>query len=786
MIYEERINPPEYIYPREEWRFVESRFEPSFLEAAETLFSTANGYFGIRGSFEEGAPAYMNGTYINAFYESWPIVYPEKAYGFAKTGQSIVNVPDARLIRLYVDDEPFYLPTANLLGFERSLDMRQGTLDRKVLWEMPSGKRISVESRRLVSFRHRHLAAISYEVTVRNAEAPVVISSEMVLPGNREEGDEDPRRGRTFSGKVFTPAEVRARDGRIVWGLQTMHSKMALASGVDHVIQTECPYSQTVEHADGAGRIVYSIDAKPEIPIRLIKYITYHTSRSTLPFELMDRAGRTLDRAVAHGFEDLLTEQRTFMDAFWLRSDLEVRGDPELQQIIRFNLYQICQATARAEGAGIPAKGLTGEGYEGHYFWDAEIYVLPFLIYTEPRIARNMLLFRYSMLDKARKRAREVNQKGALFPWRTINGDEASAYYAAGTAQYHINADIMHGLKKYVEVTGDETFLYREGAEMLVETARLWLDLGFFSEFREGQFCINGVTGPDEYNTVVNNNAFTNLMARNNLRFAAETVETLREKDPGTFRALADRTGLAMTEVAEWKNAADRMFVPYDEEKGIHLQDDSFLERERWDFENTPREKYPLLLYHHPLVIYRRQVIKQADVVLAMFLLGNEFTEEQKKRNFDFYDPLTTGDSSLSACIQCILACETGALEKAARYARYAALVDLRDIAGNVRDGLHIASIGGTWMAFVHGFAGMRDYYGRLSFRPRLPRKAKTKGFRFRLQVRGQLLEVNFDRDTEQVTYQLLAGIRLTIEHFGEEVGLSVGVPVVRDLQFSE
>jgi len=728
----------------------------------------------------------VNGTYINAFYESWPIVYPEKAYGFAKTGQSIVNVPDAKMIRLYVDDEPFYLPTANLLEFERSLDMKQGTLDRKVVWEMPSGKQISVESRRLVSFEHRHLAAISYEVTVLNAEAPVVISSEMVLHENRQEGDDDPRRGRSFSGRVLSPVDRLSRDGRIVWGLRTQHSKMALTSGIDHIFQTECPHSRTVEHQDGSGKVVYSIDAKPGIPIKLIKYITYHTSRSALPSELMDRAGRTLDRALAHTFEGLLSSQRTFLDEFWRRSDIEVRGDPELQQIIRFNLFQICQATARAEGAGIPAKGLTGEGYEGHYFWDAEIYVLPFLIFTEPRIAKNMLLFRYSMLDKARQRAREVNQKGALFPWRTINGEEASAYYAAGTAQYHINADIMHALKKYVDATGDEEFLYREGAEMLVETARLWLDLGFFSESKGGQFCINGVTGPDEYNTVVNNNAFTNLMARNNLRYAVETLETLREKDPGAFRALVDRTGVEMSEVAKWKNAADRMFVPYDKERGILLQDDSFLDRERWDFENTPREKFPLLLHHHPLVIYRHQVIKQADVMLAMFLLGNEFTEEQKKKNFDFYDPLTTGDSSLSACIQCIMACETGYLEKAGRYYRYASLVDLRDIAGNVRDGLHIASIGGTWMAVVYGFAGMREHEGRLSFRPRLPRKMKIRGFRFRVAIRGQMLEVNFDRETDQVTYQLVEGVQLTMEHCGEEVELAAGVPAVRDLQFTD
>jgi alpha,alpha-trehalose phosphorylase len=284
---------------------------------------------------------------------------------------------------------------------------------------------------------------------------------------------------------------------------------------------------------------------------------------------------------VSQGFEELLAGQQEYLDDFWRRSDVEVSGaHPKGQQLIHWNLFQIIQASGRAEGAGIPAKGLTGQGYEGHYFWDTEIYVFPFLIYTAPRIARNLLRFRYSLLDKARQRAREVNQKGALFPWRTITGEEASAYYAAGTAQYHINADIMFGLKKYVEATRDKAFLQEEGAEMLVETARLWRDLGFYSARKGGKFCINGVTGPDEYNTVVNNNTFTNLMARENLRYAAATVESLREEDPDRFVALVDRTGLEMSEVEEWRKAADRMYIPFDEKLGIHPQDDSFLDKE--------------------------------------------------------------------------------------------------------------------------------------------------------------------------------------------------------------
>ncbi len=782
MIHRERVVPPDHIYPADEWRLVEKGFYPSFLPATETFFSTANGYLGMRGSFEEGAPVFQSGTFVNGFYESWPIVYGEKAYGFATTGQTIVNVTDSKIIKLYVDDEAFYLPTANLLSFERVLDMRSGTLDREILWETPSGKRVSIKSRRFVSFQHRHLAVISYQVTVLNAEAPVVISSEMVSNQDEQKSEGDPRVARGFTGGVLLPKVSYVRDRRIVLGHVTKNSRMTLACGIEHAFETGCPYSYESKCSDDSGKVVFSIDAKPGVSVHLTKYMAYHTSRRVPPEELCERAERTLDRAVGHGFYTLLAGHQQYMDDFWRRSDIQVSSDlaqaqrttTEMQQALRFNLFQILQAAGRAEGAGIPAKGLTGQGYEGHCFWDTEIYVLPFLIYTSPRIARNLLKFRYSYLDKARERARQVNQKGALFPWRTINGEDASAYYAAGTAQYHINADIMYALKKYVNATGEEEFLHDVGAEMLVETARLWADLGFYSERKGGKFCIDGVTGPDEYNTVVNNNAFTNLMARENLRYAAATVESLREKNPDALTALVHKTRLDMSEVEEWKRAAESMYIPFDEKTGIHPQDDGFLDREVWDFKDTPADRYPLLLYHHPLVIYRHQVIKQADVVLAMFLLGREFSAEAKKRNFDYYDPLTTGDSSLSVCIQSIVASEIGYPEKASEYARYALLMDLEDIAGNVKHGCHIASMGGTWMVSVYGFAGMRDYDGCLSFRPRLPKQLER--LRFPLTIRGQVLEVDIDRDA--TTYSLREGDGLVIRHEDEEIRLSPENPV--------
>jgi alpha,alpha-trehalose phosphorylase len=277
----------------------------------------------------------------------------------------------------------------------------------------------------------------------------------------------------------------------------------------------------------------------------------------------------------------------------------------------------------------------------------------------------------------------------------------------------------MYAMRKYVQATGDELFLREYGAEMLVETARLWLDLGFYSAGKGGKFCLNAVTGPDEYNTVVNNNAYTNLMARENLRYAAQTVEALRATAPEVYNALVHRTALEPSEVAAWTRAAERMYVPYDEKLGIIPQDDNFLDGEPWDFQNTPPDHYPLLLFYHPLNIYRKQVIKQADVVLAMFLLGHMFSLEEKQRNFDFYDPLTTGDSSLSSCIEAIIAAQIGDMDKAIRYGMAALLMDLADVGGNVKDGCHIASMGGTWMMLTSGFGGLRDHDGTLSCWPR-------------------------------------------------------------------
>lgn len=781
MLKREIIRPPEDIYPPDEWRIVETKWAPATLARAETVFALSNGYLGIRGTMEEGRPAMGAGTYVNGFHETWPILHPEEAFGLARVGQTMVGLPDVTLLELFIDDEPLYLPTARLRGYARILDMRNGTLTRDLLWTTPAGKHVRVRSCRLVSLEHRHVAAMSIEVTVDRPSA-VVIASRVVGPPDhvdRASGfRKDPRLGRRLDGGALRNVLAQGDDGRVLLGYRMARSGMTLAIGVDHVIDVPGPFELSTSCRPEETNVALSADSEPGVPLSLVKYATFQTSREVAPEQLADRCVQTLDRVKRGGLPTLLDAQRRNLDRFWDRADVVVqdRRSPvhavRAQQAIRWNLFELAQATWRAEGSGIPAKGLTGAAYDGHYFWDTEAYVVPFLAYTQPRTARNLLRFRHSMLPKARERAATLGQRGATFPWRTINGEEASAYYQAGTAQYHINADIAYAIRRYVDVRGDEGFLVEAGAEMLIETARMWEDLGFYGA--DGRFHIHGVTGPDEYTTVVNDNAFTNLMARLNLRYAAAVVRRLRDTEPAAFASLSSAVGLAPTEPDAWDRAAELMHVPHDDERGITPQDETFLNCEVWDLDGTPAEKFPLMLHFHPLAIYRRQVLKQADVVMATFMLGDEFTLEEKRRNFDYYDSLTTGDSSLSASIQSIVAAEIGDDDAACRYFDYALLVDLCDVAGNASDGAHVASAAGAWMATVFGFGGVRDFGGVLTVDPHLP--ARWESLEFSLRFHGRQLRLCLTHDED--TYRLDEGEPLDIVVRGSPYRLTKETPV--------
>ena len=758
---------PAHRFPVDPWRLVERSYSSADLGVTETLFSLGNGYLGMRANPEEGREAHSHGTYLNGFHETWPILHAEEAFGFAKTGQTIVNVPDAKLLKLYVDDEPLLLSAADLDSYERAVDFRNGVLTREMIWRTPAGKRVRVSSQRMVSFAHRHLAVMTFEITLLDAAAPVVVSSQLL---NRQDGEDeyhvksaalgegmDPRRSRKFGRRVLEPRLQREDGNEIVLGYRCANSKMTLACGTRHLIDTSCQVEVETDVGADLAKTVFTVSATPGDPIKITKLVSYHSSIGVPTEELADRCSRTLQRAEADGIEHIVVEQRGWLDEFWANSDVELRGDDRAQQALRWNLFQLAQASARTQEQGVAAKGVTGGGYDGHYFWDTEVYVVPFLAYTMPEAARKIVRFRWQMLDAARQRAREMSQVGALFPWRTINGEEASAYYAAGTAQYHINAAVVLALRRYLEASGDIDFLSHEGSEILVETARLWVDLGFFGQNGGRTFHIHGVTGPDEYTTVVNDNFYTNVMARFNLRYAARTVRFLAEWNPDAFDALCRVTDLELHELDDWDAAADAMFVPFDEELGINPQDSEFLELEPWDWESTPPDKFPLLLNYHPLVIYRHQVLKQADVVLAMFLRSERFPVEQKRRNFDFYDPITTGDSSLSSCVQAVIAAEVGYDELALEYFTRALYLDLCDSHGNTADGVHVANAGGVWAGIVHGFAGMVEQGNHLEFTPRLP--AGWEGLNFQLQRHGTTVRVDLDPDGLTLTVRAGSGV---------------------------
>jgi alpha,alpha-trehalose phosphorylase len=749
------------------WRLVENRFRPELSPPLESVFAVANGYLGVRGTPEEGAPAHETGLALNGFHETWPIVYPEDAYGLARTGQTIVQAPDSSVIRLFVDDEPFDLGRARLLRFERTLDMRTAVLSRELEFETARGTRLLVRSRRLASLERRHLVAFDYEVTALDGDAEIAISSELTIE-EKETASDDPRRAKAFAENPLVPVAAEADGRRALLQLDTKGSGLRLACGIDHVVECETGAGVQASAAGDHAAVVVLADLGAGQSLRLSKFAAYHWGDRDQNGRLAARARRTLDRALRDGFEAIEDAQRRDVGEFWKRSDIEVGGNPDLQLAVRFNLFQLMQATARGEGHGVPAKGVTGRGYEGHYFWDTEVYVVPFLAHTNPQWAKHVLEFRVGMLDAARKRAREVGHAGALYPWRTISGEEASAWYAAGTAQYHINADIAYAMHQYNRVTGDLGFMLDQGAEVLVETARFWMELGYFDERRDGRFSIMGVTGPDEYTTVVDNNAYTNLMAKENLEIATRITEWLQGADPEAYEALVASTGLTCDEVEGWRRAAELMYVPRHEELGIVLQDERFLERKRWDFESTPPENYPLLLNYHPLELYRHQVIKQTDVVLATYLVGHHFSEDEKRRTFDYYDALTTGDSSLSACIQSVVASEVGYGDAALGYFLDALSVDLLDTHGNTADGIHIASCGGTWLALVAGFGGLRSSDGEVHFSPRLP-DGWTR-LRFRVQVRGQVIEVDITPDGTD--YRLVEGRGLLIFEDGVPIRL--------------
>lgn len=788
------------IYPVEAWTITEKSFELENNYRNETTFALSNGYLGTRGTFEEAYPfdvdTGLEGNFVNGFYERENIRYGEASFGFPLLSQSLLNLPNLKETKLYLDGEMFDMGTGKMEEYSRTLYMKQGLLERKLIWTSPAGKKVEIRIKRLTSFAMKNIMAICYQVTPLNFQGEVRFVSKLQADVENHTRKTNPIVDYGPFGRRLEPLSLEASENRLCYRGITKMSKLTVACGSSHRLFTG-------EHGEDAGvngnarenadtvnwrntnprvemranildaALSMTIQAKQNVPVKLEKMICYTTSLDLPEAELASFVQEKLEEAERLGFAVLEEKQRQYMEQFWETADIEIEGsgNEALKQGLRFNLFHIFQAAGRDGKTGMGAKGLSGEGYEGHYFWDTEMYVLPVLIYTEPEVAKTLLEYRYDKLPQARDRARVLGHpKGALFPWRTINGEEASTYFPLGTAQYHINADIEYALSLYLQVTGDVDFFLEKGAELILDTARIWADVGSFARCRGGKYCICDVTGPDEYNVLVDNNFYTNLMAREHLRDAVKTAEYLQDRDPKTWNRLVEKLDFDPEEVKLWKKIVENMYFPYDEERQVYPMDDGFMMRKPWDESKIPPEKRAWLYEnYHPLFIMRHRMSKQADAILAMVLHSNLFTEEELKRNYDFYQEVTLHHSSLSTCIFGILACNIGYYEEAYRYFFQSARMDLDDYHNNFYAGIHAANMAGTWQAIVNGFAGLRCFDGKLSFRPSLPED--WDGYKFHLRYRDMVLRVEIDR--KAVKFTLVKGELITFDLREREVVIS-------------
>ncbi|BCJ68990.1 glycoside hydrolase family 65 protein [Polymorphospora rubra] len=767
-------------FPVEPWQVREPDLDPDWLAEAESTFALSNGHIGLRGNLDEGDPSGMPGTYLNSFHEEYDLDYPESGYAFPERGQTVVNAPNGKLVRLFVDDEPFDVRTGTLRHHQRILDLRAGTLCRTVEWVSPAGTAIRLRSTRLVSLTRPAVAAVDYEVTAVDRPVRLRIESDLLADEDMPRRADDPRAATTLTAPLTA---VRHRAGR-TGGLllhRTRRSRLPVASVVDHAVTGPDGVTCATTARPDRVRTTVTADLSPGATVRIRKLLGYAWATTAAadaePLDaLCAEATAAVDDARAAGWDALVAEQRARLDDFWDVADVELEGDPEVQQAVRFDLFHVLQSGARAGVAPIPAKGLTGNGYDGHVLWDTESFVLPVLTYTCPEAVRGALRWRHANLPVARDRARELRLAGAAFPWRTIAGSECSGYWPAGTAALHINADIADAVLRYVGATGDEEFYRGPGLDLLVETARLWRYVGRYDD--EGGFHLDGVTGPDEYTAVVDDNLFTNVMARRNLRAAADAADRHPDR--------AAELGVDRHETAAWRAAAAAMHLPYDDKRGVHQQAAGFTRLAEWDFAGTDADDYPLLLHFPYFELYRKQVVKQADVVLAMLCCGESFSPAEKARNFAYYEQRTVRDSSLSASSQAVLAAEVGHLELAHDYLAESALQDLRNLGDKTGDGLHVASLAGAWTALVMGFGGLRDHDGTLSFAPRLP--SHLPALRFSVAWRGLRLRVAVTAGTDgtsagSVTYRVDGGgpdASVDLCHHGEPLTVSAARPVTR------
>ncbi len=740
-----------------EWKIVEEDFSEATNKVNETIFTLANGYLGVRGFFEEGFygrkeesdPSVM----INGIYEYYPYRHIWCRPGFPERFHSIVNNVNPVDVKITANGEALTLGE-NVFGYSRTLDMARGVMVRTFTQKLANGRTCTLTFTRLVSQTRMHVMAEKIEIDCEEGTELTVTTLLKTLDGTATAKKEEIGAEMT---NPFVLISCGSEGAESVLCYKTKISDFKIAcAAID-----ECGLPSTEEQGEDFVKKVFAGKTTGK-GLVFYRYAAFATSSDAEEYAAL--ASREVRAAAEAGFACLLSETEKYWKEWWRTADMQIEGDLLIQQGIRFGMFMINQSAGRDGKTNVSANGLTGTAYSGHTFWDTEIFMMPMFLYSHPEEARNLLLYRYHLLPKAKERAKQMDDVGALFAWNSINGEECGHVFEAATAQYHINTDVFYAIFKYYEATGDWEFMRDYGVEILMETSKCLAHRGSFIARKGGKFCINCICGPDEYNPVVDNNLYTNFLTRKQMYFTLDMVRELSKKDPAKLAQLREKCEIDEKEEALWQRVADNMYLPYDREEDMYMQDDNFIYKDPIDVDSIPLDKLPLLTHLHPLNLWRYQVCKQADIILLTFLCSDEFTPEMRKKIFDFYEPRTIHDSSLSASTHSIVACDIGYRDEAYGYLKQACRMDLDNVNRNACYGIHAACMGSCYMMIVNGYAGMRVYEGALHFKPFIPEN--WKGYAFKVRFQNELLQVKID--AEKVEYTLLEGESCAFYH-GEE-----------------
>ena len=751
------------------WQVIEEGFDPARGRLSESMFCLANEFMGVRGYFDEGYSGdRLQGSYFNNLYEVMHVDHPQLFKGLVTRTCFGVNSVDWLYTRISVDGDLLDLAKVQAGGFVRRLDMRTGTLTREFIWTTAKGKQLKLTFIRMLSmvrpqcgYQRMLFEPLNFSGKVRiRAGLDYSILHEIAGGWSQHEttGAGSLKAGRNF----WTCPRTEYQDGRLTMLGRTLHSGHYLCAGFD--LETSVVIAPKLIEEDQKASLEFSLALTEGKVSRVDKRVGLHWEQTEDANGVWKRgrvAGKT---AAALSFDAAFNEQCDFWNKAWEHIDIRIDGDAASQQGVRFSIFNLHQTYHGYDaGLNIPCKGLTGEVYYGEIFWDTETYCLPYYMFNNPQAARNLLLYRHKYLPQACERARELGLEGARYPMCTLDGTESCATWQHGDFEIHVSVAVAYAIWHYVRVCGDKEFLHKQGIEMLLQISRFYAAHGEYSP-RNGDFCLYGVMGPDEYHMNVNNNCYTNVMVKKTFEYTLAVVEAMRKEAPHLLAEATDKVALRKNELGEWRRKAARMRIPYDAERGLYEQHDGYFDLPEVDVKNFPESQIPVYKHWPYLKIFRYNMIKQPDVLLLPLFFSGDYSLESKRINYEYYEARTIHESSLSPGVHSILAAELGKTREAWEFFTYMARLDLDNYNRNTEQGLHVTSMSGAWLNMVCGWGGLRTDGNLLSFTPSIP--GKWRAFTYRLRYRGSILEVAVDRKSAR--FRIVSGDDIKIRVYGK------------------